>query len=189
MRHRKRRYKIGIGIDHRQSLLRNLVVQLITHHQITTTLTKAKALRPFFDKLVTLAKKNTLHSQRLLVARLGNNKTAAFNLIHKIIPQLSNRQSGYTTLKRLTLRKGDTALQAKVAILFDHQKLQSSSKTSTPTKNTTSQKPTSKKTTSTSKTQTTSKKTPQTSSKTSTDNSKTKKATPKKVTKSKSGTK
>ena len=173
MRHRKRRYKIGTGIDHRKALLRNLAAQLITHHQITTTLTKAKALRSFFDKLVTLAKKNTLHSHRLLIARLGNNKTAASNLIHKIIPKLQTRQSGYTTLKRLTLRSGDAALQAKVSILFDPQP---------------QSKTTSKKTTST-KTQTTSKKTTKTSSKTSTNNSKTKKTTTKKVTKSKTTTK
>ena len=181
MRHRKRRYKIGTGIDHRKSLLRNLAIQLITHHQITTTLTKAKALRPFFDKLVTLAKKNTLHSHRLLVARLGNNKTAASNLIHKIIPKLSNRQSGYTTLKRLTVRSGDAALQAKVSILFDDQKSQPQQpKTTTSTKKTTSKK-----------TQTPSKKTTRTTSKskTLTNNSKTKKTTTKKVTKSKSTTK
>ncbi|NOY14823.1 MAG: 50S ribosomal protein L17 [bacterium] len=130
MRHRKRRYKLGTGIDHRRSILRNLAAQLIQHHQINTSLTKAKALKAYFDKLVTLAKQDNLNSQRLLISRLGNKKQAAFDLIHKIVPKLQTRQSGYTTLKRLTLRKGDASLQAQLKIVFDPSSKTTSSKPS-----------------------------------------------------------
>ncbi|MHC4975711.1 MAG: 50S ribosomal protein L17, partial [Planctomycetota bacterium] len=70
MRHRKTTPKLGRTTAHRKSTLRNLAAGLFEHGQITTTIPKAKALRPYAEKLITLAKRGDLHSRRLVIARL-----------------------------------------------------------------------------------------------------------------------
>src|SRR5271163_3610593 len=71
MRHKKAGKHLGRNATHRLALYRNLMMALIRHERIITTLPKAKAVRPFVEKLITLAKKNTLHARRLVTARLG----------------------------------------------------------------------------------------------------------------------
>src|SRR5437660_12608786 len=71
MRHRKAGYKLGRNAPHRTALYRNLTMALIRHERIITTVEKAKAVRPFVEKLITLARKNTLHARRLVASRLG----------------------------------------------------------------------------------------------------------------------
>jgi len=71
MRHRKAGRKLGRNASHRLALKRNLAMALIQHERIITTVEKAKELRPFVEKLITLAKKGTLHARRLAAARLG----------------------------------------------------------------------------------------------------------------------
>src|SRR3954471_5767984 len=71
MRHLKAGKKLGRNPSHRLALYRNLTMALIRHERIITTLPKAKAVRPFVEKLITLAKRNTLHARRLVTARLG----------------------------------------------------------------------------------------------------------------------
>ncbi len=70
MRHRKAGRKLGRNASHRLALMRNLSRALVEHGRIVTTVEKAKELRPFIEKLITLAKKGTLHARRLAVARL-----------------------------------------------------------------------------------------------------------------------
>ena len=76
MRHRKAGYKLGRTSAHRQAMLRNMAVSLFQHGQITTTVQKAKALQPFVEKIVTLAKRGDLHARRQVVAKLGGDKKA-----------------------------------------------------------------------------------------------------------------
>src|SRR5262245_44875663 len=71
MRHLKAGRKLGRNATHRLALYRNLAVALFRHERIITTLEKAKAVRPFVEKLITQAKRGTLHSRRLVIARLG----------------------------------------------------------------------------------------------------------------------
>src|ERR1051325_7197680 len=71
MRHLRAGRKLGRNASHRLALYRNLTMALIRHERIITTLEKAKAVRPFVEKLITLARKNTLHARRLAIARLG----------------------------------------------------------------------------------------------------------------------
>lgn len=118
MRHLKRGYRIGTGKDHRRSLLRSLIVALIDHHKVTTTLAKAKTLKAYFDKMVNLAKKDDLYHTRLLISRLGNNPSAAFKLKKEILPKLRPVKSGYTSLKRAGRRQGDNTVLARLSILF-----------------------------------------------------------------------
>jgi large subunit ribosomal protein L17 len=76
MRHRKAGYKLGRTTAHRASTLRNLAAGLFEHGQITTTITRAKAMQPMVEKIVTLAKRGDVHSRRLVAAKLGHDRKA-----------------------------------------------------------------------------------------------------------------
>ena len=104
MRHRSKTVKLQRDKAHREALMRNLAASLIEHKQIKTTLAKAKALRPFADKLVTLGKANTLHSRRRAISILGSNQLAqrsAKVLFEEIAPASADRQGGYTRIIKL----------------------------------------------------------------------------------------
>jgi len=76
MRHRKSGFKLGRTTAHRQAMLRNMAASLFEHGQITTTIPKAKALKPFVEKIVTKAKRGDLHSRRLVISMLGQDRRA-----------------------------------------------------------------------------------------------------------------
>src|SRR5947199_4723661 len=106
MRHLKAGRTLGRNASHRLALFRNLSRALIEHGRIVTTVEKAKELRPFIEKLVTLAKKGTLHHRRLALSRLPD-KTAIKKLFEEIAPQYADRPGGYTrVLKRHERRLG-----------------------------------------------------------------------------------
>src|SRR6059058_4556391 len=124
MRHRRAGPKLNRSGSHRLALYRNLTMALIRHERIITTLPKAKAVRPFVEKLITLAKKNTLHARRLVISRLGSasdaevkpekddkgeadHRTVVQKLFSDIAPRFANRPGGYTrVLKRHEVRLG-----------------------------------------------------------------------------------
>jgi large subunit ribosomal protein L17 len=117
MRHLKAGRKLNRNAAHRDALMRNLTRALIEHGRIITTVEKAKAVRPFVEKLVTLAKQNTLHSRRLAVARL-HDKEAVAKLFKEIGPRFADRQGGYTRIiKRLERRLGDAGKTAFIEFL------------------------------------------------------------------------
>lgn len=96
-------------------MLRNLAASLIEHRRIKTTLAKAKALRPFAEKLVTLGKTNTLHSRRRALSLLGSNKLAQESvkaLFDEIAPASEGRNGGYCRIIKLGQRKSDSAPMA-----------------------------------------------------------------------------
>ena len=99
--------------QHRRSTLSNLVCSLITHSRITTTVAKAKEARRYADKMVTLAKKGTLHHRRQALAFL-RHKPAVVKLFAELGKQHSDRNGGYTRIVRIGQRLGDAA---EVAIL------------------------------------------------------------------------
>lgn len=132
MRHRKAGYKLGRNAPHRTSLYRNLTMALIRHERIITTLEKAKAVRPFVEKLITLAKQGTLHARRLVVTRLGPTSTAEVQpdgeqrdmrtvvqkLFNEIGPRFKDRPGGYTRIvKRHERRLGDAGRTAFLELL------------------------------------------------------------------------
>ncbi len=113
MRHRVKTKSFHRKKEHREAMFVNLAVSLIEHGRIETTLPKAKALRPFVEKLVTLAKKETIAARRLLNARLRNNRKAATKLFKDIAPLLKERNGGYTRIYKLDKRRrGDDAQMA-----------------------------------------------------------------------------
>lgn len=124
MRHSKHRYQLGVKKEHREALLANLASALILHEQIETTLTKAKALRPFVEKIVTLAKKaaNTddparkLHYRRLAYARV-RNKQAVNELFEEKVQEFLKREGGYIRILKIGQRIGDAAEMALVELL------------------------------------------------------------------------
>src|SRR2546426_5025045 len=108
MRHRKRTAKLGMKSQHRRATLANLVCSLIKHNRITTTIAKAKVARRYADKMITLAKKGTLHHRRQALAFL-RQKDIVGKLFAELGKQHSDRQGGYTRIIRVGNRLGDAA--------------------------------------------------------------------------------
>ena len=113
MRHRKHRTKLSRPTGHRKALMRNLATALITHERIRTTEAKAKALRPYIEKLVTLGKKGEQHHRRQAFATLGK-KHAVTRLFEEISPRFTERPGGYTRIIRDGQRMGDGAWMAYI---------------------------------------------------------------------------
>ena len=113
MRHRNQGSKLGRQPAHRRATLRNLVTNVIERERITTTLTRAKAARPLVEQMITLGKRDTLHSRRQAAAYLMT-PAATKKLFADIAPRFSDRAGGYTRIVRAGFRVGDGA---SVAIL------------------------------------------------------------------------
>jgi len=111
MRHRSKTVKLKRNASHRRALLANLVCSLIEHGRIKTTLGKAKALRPVAEKLVTLAKRDDLHSRRLAIAFL-HQKESVKKLFAEVAPAAKDRQGGYCRITKLGARMTDSAQMA-----------------------------------------------------------------------------
>lgn len=113
MRHLKAGRTLGRNASHRLALMRNLSIALIDKERIVTTVAKAKELRPFIEKLVTQARKGTLHARRLVLSRLPN-KDAVSKLFSEYGPRFASRDGGYTRILKLHHRRlgdaGETAI-------------------------------------------------------------------------------
>jgi large subunit ribosomal protein L17 len=112
MRHQKNTVKLGRTASHRDALLANQVCSLIEHTRITTTLAKAKAVRPLAEKLVTIAKKGTLHARRIALAYLHHNEDAVRKLFAEVAPRSAARNGGYTRIIKMGPRQSDSAPMA-----------------------------------------------------------------------------
>ena len=108
MRHRMGQRKLQRASGHRTALLRNLAASLIKHEQITTTTPKAKELRPYVEKLITLAKKGGLSNRRLADARLKDD-AQLIKLFDTLAERYKDRNGGYTRVIKAGLRASDAA--------------------------------------------------------------------------------
>lgn len=108
MRHRVSGRKLGRTSSHRTAMFRNMAAALIKHEQITTTLPKAKELRPYVEKLITLAKKGGLSNRRLAHARLLDDAQLV-KLFDVIAPRYADRAGGYTRVVKAGIRASDAA--------------------------------------------------------------------------------
>ena len=113
MRHGKGYRKLNRTHEHRKAMLANMSASLIKHEQIVTTLPKAKELRPFVEKLVTLAKKGDLASRRRAVART-RDEAMAKKLFDVLGPRYEDRNGGYTRVLKAGFRYGDNAPMAVI---------------------------------------------------------------------------
>jgi len=113
MRHRIAHRKLNKTASHRKAMFANMSASLIQHEQIVTTLPKAKELRPFVEKLVTLAKKGDLNSRRIAIART-RDKEMTKKLFAILGPRYKDRQGGYIRVLKAGYRYGDNAPMAVI---------------------------------------------------------------------------
>ncbi|MFA6981811.1 MAG: 50S ribosomal protein L17 [Patescibacteria group bacterium] len=114
MRHRVVGKKLGRDTSHRKALLKNLSGSLIISESVTTTLAKAKYLRPYVEKLITGAKKSTGFSSRRLIMADLNDGDASRKLFFDLARRFSKRPGGYTRITKLSSRDGDNAQMARI---------------------------------------------------------------------------
>jgi large subunit ribosomal protein L17 len=116
MRHKKAGYKLKRNISARRALFKGLVTSVIEEERIITTVAKAKAVRPLVEKMITLAKRDTLHTRRQAAAFL-ETPGAVKKLFDKLGTRFGQRTGGYTRVVRLGFRKGDGAEQAMLELV------------------------------------------------------------------------
>ncbi len=108
MRHNRKINHLGRPSAHREAMLSNMAASLILHKRITTTLAKAKALKPIIEPMITRSKDDTTHSRRIAFSVL-QNKVAATELFRTVAPKIADRPGGYTRIIKLGKRLGDNA--------------------------------------------------------------------------------
>lgn len=108
MRHQQNRYQLSRSASHRKALLRNLCREVIEHERIKTSETKAKAVKPEVEKLITLAKRGDLHARRQALSQLGQDKSMVYKLFEEIAPRYEARPGGYTRILKLGPRRSDS---------------------------------------------------------------------------------
>ncbi len=116
MRHGIAHRKLNRTASHRKAMFANMAASLIEHEQIVTTLPKAKELKPFMDKLVTLAKKGDLHARRQAIAKI-RDKTAVQKLFEVFGERYKERNGGYTRVLKAGFRFGDNAPRAVIELV------------------------------------------------------------------------
>lgn len=131
MRHQKSGRKLNRNSTHRRALMRSLTISLVEHESITTTVAKAKELRGFIERLITLGKRaqnaaaegdtaQAIAYRRMAVARMGNNKSSVKKIFDTLAPRYQDRPGGYTRVLKLSKRRlGDGGLQAEISLMPD----------------------------------------------------------------------
>ena len=108
MRHRRAGKKLGRDSAHRKALYSNLAGALIEHGRIKTTVTKAKAVKPLAEQMITLGRRGDLHARRLALAEL-HSQERVHQLFSEIAPRMADRPGGYTRIVKIGPRQGDAA--------------------------------------------------------------------------------
>ena len=180
MRHRVAGRKLGRTTEHRTALLRNLSTALFEREKIKTTLAKAKELRPFAEKLVTMSKKETLHARRQVYRHIHDRKVVA-KLFDSLSARYAERPGGYTRIIKLGPRRGDHTEMAIIELV--DSEMSAAPEPTKKTKRSSSSKTTKKKATK----KKTAKKPSTAKPKTDTKRASSKKATPRKTATRKSG--
>jgi large subunit ribosomal protein L17 len=118
MRHRAKGRQLSRTSSHKRALLNNMATSLFDHGQIVTTEAKAKELRPFAEKLITLARRGDLHARRLVERRIKDREVLG-RLFAEIGPRFAARPGGYTRILKLGHRPGDGADVARIELLAE----------------------------------------------------------------------
>ena len=116
MRHRKHHGSLGLVTGHRRALMANLATALLTHGRIETTEPKARALRPYVEKLITLGKRGDLHARRQALAKL-RYRPIVDHLFGDVASACSDRVGGYTRIIKTGFRNGDAAPMAVIELV------------------------------------------------------------------------
>ena len=123
MRHRNAGFKLGRNTSHRRALLRNLVTSVIVEDRVETTVTKAKAVRPLVEKMITLGKKGDLASRRQALSFLKPSHSVT-RRFETVAPRYGDRQGGYLRIVRTGFQKGDGAEKAFIELLGAEKQLE-----------------------------------------------------------------
>ncbi|ADV33619.1 50S ribosomal protein L17 [Candidatus Blochmanniella vafra str. BVAF] len=124
MKHRKKIFKLNKNSSHRKAIFKNMVISLITHTIIKTTLSKAKVLRQIVEPIITRGKLDTVSNRRLVFSKIRNDDVVS-KLFTKVSPHFLNRSGGYTRILKCGFRKGDNAPMAYIE-LIDRNKISQS---------------------------------------------------------------
>ncbi|HXI20817.1 MAG TPA: 50S ribosomal protein L17 [Gemmatimonadales bacterium] len=116
MRHQAKGRQLSRTSEHRRALLRNMATSLFLHGRIETTVAKAKELRPYAERLITLARRGDLHARRLAARRIREREALTL-LFRDIGPRFASRPGGYTRILKLGHRPGDGAEVARIELL------------------------------------------------------------------------
>ena len=116
MRHRKKGRQLSRTRSHRKATLRNMATSLFRHERIETTTAKAKELRPYAERLITLARRGDVHSQRLAATKIQDRQVLG-KLFDDIAPRYAERPGGYTRVLKLGNRKGDAAEMSLIELV------------------------------------------------------------------------
>lgn len=109
-------HRFGGSPAHDRLIMSNLATDLIVHEKVTTTAAKAKALRPYTEKLITKARKGDLHARRVVLKSI-TDKAAVAKLFEEVAPRYEDRQGGYTRITKLGPRRGDGAEEAIIELV------------------------------------------------------------------------
>ncbi len=118
MRHRVKGRSLSRTSAHRRAMLNNMAASLFTHEGISTTVAKAKELRPFAERLITMARRGDLHARRQVERRIRSRKVTD-RLFKEIGPRFATRPGGYTRILKLGHRTGDGAELARIELLAE----------------------------------------------------------------------
>ncbi len=136
MRHGKKINHLSRKAPHRHALLSNMAASLIQHKRINTTLAKAKALKKYFEPIITRAKSDTTHSRRM-VFRYLQNKDAVITLFRDVAPKIGERAGGYTRILKTGFRAGDNANTCLIELVdFNENMLKAATGKAAPEKKT-----------------------------------------------------
>ena len=116
MNHNKSYRKLGRRADHRKAMLKNLTISLVREERIETTVTRAKELRKFAERMITLGKKGTLADRRRAFAFLRDEEAVA-KIFNDLAPKYAERNGGYTRIIKTSVRRGDSAELAIIALV------------------------------------------------------------------------
>ncbi|MDX1493009.1 MAG: 50S ribosomal protein L17 [Longimicrobiales bacterium] len=116
MRHRKKGRKLSRTASHKKATMRNMATSLFRHERIETTTAKAKELRPYAERLITLARRGDVHSRRLAASKIQDREVLG-KLFDDIAPRYAERPGGYTRVLKLGARKGDAAEMSLIELV------------------------------------------------------------------------
>ena len=116
MRHRKKGRKLSRAPSHKKATMRNMATSLFRHERIETTTAKAKELRPYAERLITLARRGDLHARRLAATKIQDREVLG-KLFGDIAPRFAERPGGYTRILKLGHRKGDAAEMSLIELV------------------------------------------------------------------------
>ncbi len=130
MRHQVKKGYLRRNSAHRRALLRNLVTSFLERERITTTLGKARVVRPLAEKMITLGKRGTLHARRQALAYM-TKESAVKKLFDELAPRFSERPGGYTRIVKLDRRMGDGSVMALLELVGTEYKKKAKKKKET----------------------------------------------------------